>query len=128
MAKRVLSVGQCSADHYSIERLLTTRFGAAVLPAHTGRAALELLRDGPIDLVLVNRLFDHDGSSGLDFITRLKGDASLRAVPVMLVSNHEDAQRQAVERGALPGFGKAALADPETIDRLGTILKPPSPE
>jgi len=39
-------------------------------------------------------------------------------VPVMLVSNFADAQAQAVESGALPGFGKAALNAPETLARL----------
>jgi len=121
-AKRVLSVGQCSADQWSIERLVSGRFGAEVIPAHTTREALEYLRQGLVDLVLVNRVFDRDGGSGLDLITRIKTDAGLKAVPVMLVSNYEDAQTQAVERGALPGFGKAALSAPETLDRLGTIL------
>ncbi len=40
----------------------------------------------------------------------------------MLVSNYEDAQQDAVARGALPGFGKAALRQPETRNRLAAIL------
>jgi hypothetical protein len=36
----------------------------------------------------------------------------------MLVSNHEDAQREAVQAGALPGFGKASLGQPAMIARL----------
>ncbi len=120
--KKILSLGQCSADSWSIDRLCTTHVGAEVIAVHSAREALDLLRQAPIDLVLVNRLFDRDGGSGLDFITRLKSDAALRSIPVMLVSNYDDAQRQAVERGALPGFGKAALSDPTTIDRLRTAL------
>jgi CheY-like chemotaxis protein len=123
MAKKILSLGQCSADSWSIERLFTTQFHAEVLAAHSQREALELLQKNQIDLVLVNRLLDRDGSSGLDFILRLKKDEALRQLPVMLVSNYEDAQRQAVERGALPGFGKAALAEPETLERLRVVLE-----
>jgi CheY-like chemotaxis protein len=116
MAKKVLSVGQCSMDHGSISRTLQGAFGADVTPAATADEALSLLRGGGYGLVLVNRVFDSDGDSGLDFIRRVKAEAP--AVPVMLVSNFADAQAQAVEAGALPGFGKAALSAPQTLARL----------
>ncbi len=120
--KRVLSLGQCGADHASLSRLLQTEFDAEVIAAHTYEDALARLRQGGFDLVLVNRVLDHDGRSGLDFIDELRADAGLGGVPVMLVSNYEDAQQDAVARGALPGFGKAALRQPETRNRLAAIL------
>ena len=40
----------------------------------------------------------------------------------MLVSNLEDAQAQAVAAGAQPGFGKAALQKPRTIELLREYL------
>jgi two-component system chemotaxis response regulator CheY len=122
MSKRVLSLGQCGADHGSISGVLRDQLRAEVTAAHTFEEALAKLRKGGFDLVLVNRVLDHDGRSGLDFIDRVKGDAQLRGVPVMLVSNYEDAQAEAVARGALPGFGKAALRQPETLERLRTAL------
>ena len=85
------------------------------------------MRQGGIDLVLVNRVLDGDGSSGLDVVDRIKGDAALRAVPVMLVSNYPDSQRQAVEKGALPGFGKGALGQPQTVEALKAVLGPAKP-
>jgi CheY-like chemotaxis protein len=121
--KKVLSVGQCRADQYSLENLFANHFGAEVRVAHSSKEAVELLRRDGADLVLVNRVFDRDGAVGLDFITRLKSDGSLKNLPVMLVSNFADAQRQAVDRGALPGFGKAALDEPQTLERLGAILQ-----
>ena len=45
------------------------------------------LRAGEFDLVLVNRVLDADGSSGLDLIRAIKADPDLANVPVMLVSN-----------------------------------------
>jgi two-component system chemotaxis response regulator CheY len=122
VAKRVLSLGQCGPDHASISGLFQRQLGAEVTPARTFDEALAQLRQGGFDLVLVNRVLDYDGEAGLDFIDRLKGDAQLRDVPVMLVSNFKDAQQEAVARGALPGFGKSALRQPETIDRLRTVL------
>jgi CheY-like chemotaxis protein len=123
-AKRVVSLGQCAADHYSIGRLITTHFQAEVIPVDRPAEAFDLLREATVDLILVNRLLDRDGSSGLDFIRKLKADEGCRDIPVMLVSNHADAQRQAVERGALAGFGKAELSTPATLDRLRAVLQP----
>jgi two-component system chemotaxis response regulator CheY len=122
MARRVLSVGQCAADHGSISHTLQAQFGASVESAQHADDALERLRDESFDLVLVNRIFDRDGDSGLDFIRRLKGDEALRRIPVMLVSNYHDAQTQAQAVGAVPGFGKAALGKPLLRERLEPYL------
>ena len=96
---KVLSLGQCGADHASIGGLLRTHFGAEVVVAHTCEDALTKLRQGGFALVLVNRVLDYDGRPGLDFIDGLKADPQLCGVPVMLVSNYADAQREAVARG-----------------------------
>jgi CheY-like chemotaxis protein len=126
-AKRVLSVGQCMADHGSISRTLQRHFGATVEAADTAADALARLRQGAYDLVLVNRVGDADGASGVSFIKQLKAEEGLRAVPVMLVSNYEDAQREAVQTGALPGFGKAALGQPHMLARLAPLLTAEAP-
>jgi two-component system chemotaxis response regulator CheY len=129
-AKKVLSLGQCMADHTGISWLLSSHFGAEAMPAATFEDALAKLRQDDFVLVLVNRILDYDGQRGLDFITRLKEDEQLRTLPVMLVSNYEDAQQEAVARGALPGFGKAELRQPQTLGRLRAVLDgaPEAPE
>jgi CheY-like chemotaxis protein len=121
-AKRVLSVGQCWADHGSIARTLKKEFGTEVEPAEDARAALERLRQGDYSLVLINRVFDADGSSGMELIKRVKSDPELRSVPVMLVSNYDDAQAEAAAAGATVGFGKASLGRPQMIEHLRSIL------
>jgi two-component system chemotaxis response regulator CheY len=128
--KRILSLGQCGADHAGIAWTIRSHFDAEVVSAGTAEDALTLLRDEDFALVLVNRVFDWNGASGVDFIARLKTEEGLKDIPVMLVSNYDDPQRQAVQLGALPGFGKAALQDPRTLDRLRKALaavpaKPP---
>jgi CheY-like chemotaxis protein len=122
-AKRVLSVGQCFADHSGISRVLRNSFGAEVVAADTPREALDLLRQETFALVLINRVFDADGSSGVELIRAIKADDELRPVPVMLVSNYEDAQAQAVQAGAAPGFGKAALGQPHMLARVEPYLR-----
>jgi two-component system chemotaxis response regulator CheY len=123
MTTKVLSLGQCGADHASISELLDEHFGAQVVAARTYEDALAKLRQGGFALVLVNRVLDYDGRPGLDFIDTLRSDPELKGVPVMLVSNYADAQQEALARGALPGFGKSALRRPETLGRLEKVLE-----
>ncbi len=106
---RILSVGQCSFDHGMITRHLRMIYGAEVVAADTVGQALVSLRAGNFDLVLVNRIFDGDGTPGVDLIRAIKADHELAGIPVMLVSNYEDAQAEAQAVGALPGFGKTDL-------------------
>ena len=72
--------------------------------------------------MLVNRVLDGDVSCGLELIRTLKYDPALAAVPVMLVSNHADAQGVALDLGASPGFGKASLYSDATMTRIKALL------
>lgn len=105
---RILSVGQCGADHGSISMFLRASFGAEVTAAATHAQALAAIARGGFDLVLVNRVGDRDGASGLDLICALKQEGAAD-VPVMLVSDYPDAQDEAQQLGARPGFGKSSL-------------------
>ena len=120
--RRVLDIGQCDYDHGRIESLLRAQFGAEVVRVHSATEALDRLRNEAFDLVLVNRIFDRTAEEGLDLIRKAKADAKLSAVPVMLVSNFPESQAEAVAAGAIPGFGKAALAEAGTRARLEKIL------
>src|SRR4051812_23605000 len=111
MSRRVLSVGQCALDHGNLSRALAGEFGAEVEPVATAAEALAAVRRGGYALVLVNRVFDADGGSGLDLIRQVKKEAT--QVPVMLVSNFADAQAEAVKAGGGQGVGKEALPTPE---------------
>lgn len=116
--KLVIDVGQCNPDHAALTRAVE-QCGASILRAHTGADAKRLLAEHEVALVLVNRILDADGSDGMQLIGEL---IAMGRAPVMLVSNYPDCQSKAVEMGALPGFGKAALADPSTIAMLQAVL------
>lgn len=118
LAKSVLAIGNCSYDHGKLRAAICEHFDAEVHAASHADEALSLLGEQSFDLVLVNRVLEVDRSSGIDLIRRIKGDPQLGDPPVMLVSNFADAQEQAVEAGAKPGFGKKALSSPETIAKL----------
>jgi two-component system chemotaxis response regulator CheY len=111
------------ADQWSLSRTLQDSFGAEVIAADTPAQALDQMRQENFALVLVNRVFDRDGSSGLDLIRQVKGDKELSRVPIMLISNYTDAQTQAIQAGAEPGFGKSSLGQPQMLDRVRAFLE-----
>jgi two-component system chemotaxis response regulator CheY len=119
---RVLSVGQCGLDHPAISRVIQQHFGAQVDGVPTAEAALDRLREGKYALVLVNRIFDADGDSGLELIRQVKADPELQPTPIMLVSNYPQYQEEARQAGAVPGFGKNALGQPAMLDALRPFL------
>ncbi len=122
MAKSVLAVGNCFYDQECLESVIGAHFDARVHEASRADEALKALAEGSFDLVLVNRVLVPDGSSGIDLIQRIKDDPHLANTVVMLVSDLSDAQEQAVQVGAEPGFGKKTLNASETIARLKAHL------
>jgi CheY-like chemotaxis protein len=123
MSKTVLDVGNCGPDHSAIRKMLTSIFGVQVIQAHNATDTLETLRSQRIDLVLVNRKLDEDYSDGIEIIKLIKADPNFSTVPVMLVTNLEEYQDQAMAIGAKRGFGKLALSASATIALLGEVLK-----
>lgn len=120
MSIRILDVGQCGFDGPRMERLWKTELGATVDRVASADEAVEKLAGARYDVVLVNRVLAADGGSGMDAIGRVREAAP--DVPVMLVSDIEDAQEQAVSLGAIRGFGKARLADPATVQLVQDVV------
>lgn len=121
-SRTVLSIGQCRPDQAAITHYLTSGFGVNVVKADLPDQAIAILESQPVDLVLINRLLDRDGSEGLPILKRIRTCTRNADVPVMLVSNYADWQQKAVEAGAIYGFGKAELNRPETRSRLAAVL------
>lgn len=122
MAKRILSIGNCGYDHGNIAAVVQKHFAADVDNADSATAAFASLRQAKYDLVLVNRVFDADGDSGLKFIKRLKTEPMTKDIPVMLISNYADAQADAEAAGAAPGFGKRQIGKPQLVEHLKRFL------
>ena len=110
-------------DHGALRRLVETHFGASCEAADSIEQARKALQEKRYDLVLVNRVFEFTGEQGIDLVRQLTQERS--EVPVMLVSNFAEAQREAEAAGAVPGFGKGALDDPQTVARLAEHLGTP---
>ena len=119
--KTVLSVGQCSFDHGNISRAIEGRYQATIATASTREEALGWLKANRADVVLVNRLFDEDGDSGIDFLRQAKADHPGTAF--LLISNLPEAQGEAQAAGAAIGFGKAELNTAKMTAALDPWLK-----
>lgn len=122
MSRRVLSIGQCGFDQPALARMLTSQFDVEVEAAEKAPPA-HALQQGKYDLVLVNRILDADGSSGLEVIQQMKSDPRTAEIPVMLVTNYAEYQQQAVDLGAALGFGKKSLAAADTVELLRRYLQ-----
>lgn len=122
MARQVLDVGNCDPDHRTLTTMLKSNFDVQVTRVHGLADALSALENGSFDLVLVNRLMDRDGSPGIDIIRTIKRDCRFHELPVMMITNFSEHQQQAVEAGALPGFGKAQVHAAETRALLESVL------
>lgn len=110
MAKRVLSVGQCSFDGPAIASRLKEAFGASVIEADSADDARDDVESQQYDLILINRILDATGEDGVALLRELK-NGSAAHTPIMLVSNYDDAQQRAVQAGGVEGFGKNDLGE-----------------
>jgi CheY-like chemotaxis protein len=122
MPIRVLDVGQCGPDHATIRSYLTRHFDCEIVQAHGVDDTLAYLKSGQFELVLINRKLDADYSDGIEIIRKIKADADIAQVPVMLVTNYPEHQEAAVAAGALRGFGKLEYEKPETRAKLAAVL------
>jgi DNA-binding NarL/FixJ family response regulator len=110
---RVGVVGHCGFDSFGLKRLVKKAFDHAEIEKINNESALEL---SDFDLLLINRKLDgrFGASDGIELIRQLSGGGPA----LMLISNYEDAQVEAVRAGALEGFGKDGLGSELSIERL----------
>lgn len=123
--KRILDVGQCGFDHSNISSFLTSHFEVTVDRAHAWSDTASLVKENDYDLILINRLLDRDGSEGMLILKELKASTDTADIPVMIISNYEDAQQTAIAAGALEGFGKSSLSSHETKEIIAQALGEP---
>jgi hypothetical protein len=116
---RIVLVGHCGPDAYMLLSAVQRAVPGARVEMVSDEAALE--RERGADLLLINRVLDgdFDTESGTELIVRLAGRRGADGRPVlMLVSNFEEAQEEAVEAGAVRGFGKKEAYSDASARRL----------
>ncbi|MEM9066072.1 MAG: hypothetical protein AAGB51_11345 [Planctomycetota bacterium] len=120
-AKHVALVGHCGPDSFALRDAIGSAVPGAEIRMVNDEASLRVALP-EVGLLLVNRLLDGSfpTQSGIELIRTMI--ASGTAPPAILVSNFPDAQQEAEEAGALPGFGKRDLYTAETGQRIRAAL------
>tara|TARA_B100000959_G_C14862323_1_gene574768 strand:- start:112 stop:480 length:369 start_codon:yes stop_codon:yes gene_type:complete len=119
--KYALIVGHCDLDNPQVTSLLEKKFSTNVTRVKLLKKAIEHLEKRNYDLVIINRIGAFDQESGLKLIEKIKEDGRFQ-VPLMMVTNYKDQMDIAIEKGAVPGYGKDKLHDKETIGLLSKYL------
>ncbi len=117
----VLIVGHCDSDHPQITSLIEKNFSAKVTREKQLKNTIECLDKQDYDLVIINRIGAFDQESGLELIEKIKEDGHFQS-PLMMVTNYKDQMDKAVEKGAVPGYGKDKLHDKDTMELLSKYL------
>lgn len=115
---RVALIGHCVADSGMLKSVASRVFPACeVVRVNDEPTAIDEAKRS--DLLLVNRQMDGEfnAPSGIELIRELLGVPGRKAA-LMLVSNFDDAQKEAVGVGAAPGFGKAKAGSAEAAERM----------
>ncbi len=115
--RAVLLVGHCGFDESSLARAVADALPGIDILCAAGRQDLDQ-HANPGSLWLINRVLDGRfmARSGVELIADYaQNELSPR---MMLISNYADAQADAIQAGALPGFGKREMRSPQTIEKL----------
>jgi CheY-like chemotaxis protein len=92
-------------DMIELLRVILTRGGYQPVPALGGLEGLRLLRDGGADLILLDLMMDD--LNGWKVLEAVKADATLRQIPVLIISarHHlEDPEETAAHAGLFEGY------------------------
>jgi DNA-binding NarL/FixJ family response regulator len=120
MPHSVILVGHCGIDGPRLQREIRSALPDTDVVRCNSTADLDRYCEACADLFLVNREPVGFSEEGLDLIRRIH--EANPALKVMLVSDYPDAQEQAVQAGALPGFGKSQFGFESLTDTVRQAL------
>ncbi|HAI10806.1 MAG TPA: hypothetical protein DCM28_03825 [Phycisphaerales bacterium] len=117
MLQQILLVGHCVPDNFMLKSKMSQLFPDLTVDTCNSQADLEA-KSNARTLLLVNRILDgmFDTEGGIELIGKLAQSSD--APQMMLISNFAESQEQAVNVGALMGFGKSEMGSQDTEDKL----------
>lgn len=117
MLEQILLVGHCLPDTYVLKSKIQQLFPDVAVDSCTTQNDLQA-KASASSLLLVNRVLDgvFDSNSGIELIGKLAQQPD--APKMMLISNFPESQEQAVNAGALMGFGKLEIGSEQTEKKL----------
>lgn len=112
-------VGHCGPDAFALQSSVMGFVPGAVVHRVNSMDELEA-KMGGLSLLLVNRVLD--GRFGTDSGIELIRGLGEGTPPAMLITNFEESMREAVEAGAVPGFGKSSMRSAQAEGALKGAL------
>jgi two-component system sensor histidine kinase and response regulator WspE len=124
--KRILVVDDSVTIRQARRQVLEAQ-GYAVDAAVDGMEGWSALRLGSYDLVLSD--LDMPRMNGVELVRRIRADARLAALPVVIVSyrDREEDRRQGLEAGANHYLTKGGLQDAALFEVIGRLIGPQAP-
>lgn len=119
--KAVHLVGHCGPDTFMLTNAIRRALpGVSIESANTSDDVASAIES--TSLLLVNRVLDgqFESESGIELIRTLSEGKS---PAMMLISNFAEAQAEAEQAGAVPGFGKSDMGSPESNQKLVDAMK-----
>ncbi len=115
----VALVGHCGPDSFALQSAVRGFIPKAEVLRINDQGSLDEAM-GRLSLLLVNRVLDGGFSqeSGIEYIRGLGDDSP----PAMLITNFAEHMDEAIEAGAVPGFGKQNMRSPEAETALSNAL------
>jgi len=124
MPKQVLDVGNCSFDHGRLVAWLSRNWPCDCQAAPDESSADRAIASKTFDLIFVNRVFDGDGASGLDWIDKARHRGC--QARFVLVTNYPDVQAEALSRGVEATFGKRDIGSETAFTSIQSLLEAPT--
>jgi len=120
--KKAILVVDDSLTSRMLERSILEAAGYDVTTASSGEEGLELARQRPFALFVVD--VEMPGISGFEFVARTRADAILSNVPAMLVTSRSapEDRRRGHEVGARAYIVKGELAQDELLDSVRRLI------
>jgi two-component system chemotaxis response regulator CheY len=120
--KRIVLVGHCGPDSSYLRMTIGKAVKDATILMADDEAHLDKLVSEGVDLLILNRVLDYGFSVdlGTDLIKKLRQDRP--DLKLMLITNYPEVQTEAIQLGALPGFGKREMGSPKVAELLRNAL------
>lgn len=110
----------------ALMRFTLTSQGWAVTEAATAEAAADLVRATRPDLVLMDITFGDTGSDGLEMCAALKADPTTAAIPIVMLTAHDDpAVRAQASAAHADGFVTKPFGPLDLMNTVGALLSVP---
>lgn len=101
-------------------KLMLEYKGYTVNTAERAEETYTILRDHPIDLVIMDMLLS--GANGTDICTELKKNSETRQVPVMMISAHPNAREICLQAGA-DDFVSKPFDMQDILSKISRLIK-----